>query len=60
MLKKASDFGSELGKQAQKAAEKISETTGQIADTATYKKVSEVSDRKTYEINFRYFSFSSV
>lgn len=46
MLKKASDLGSELGKQAQKAADKISETTGQITDTAAYKKVSEVKRRK--------------
>ena len=42
VLKKASDFGYELGKQAQKAAGKISETTEQLADTQTYKKVSEV------------------
>jgi hypothetical protein len=46
-LKKASDFGYELGKQAQKAAEKISETTEQITDTAAYKKVSEVRYWKT-------------
>lgn len=43
-MKKASDLGSELGKHAQKAAGKISEATEQIADTAAYKKVSEVSE----------------
>lgn len=42
MLKKASDLGSEFGKQAQKAAEKLSETTSHITDTAAFKKVSEV------------------
>ncbi|CAF4446949.1 unnamed protein product, partial [Adineta steineri] len=41
VLKKASDFGQEIGKQAQKAAGKISETTEQFTGTAAYKKVSE-------------------
>jgi phage-related tail protein len=62
VLKKASDFSSELGKQAQKAADKISETTGQIADTAAYKKVSEVSDQQTllkYVFDISYFPAST-
>ncbi|CAF0998549.1 unnamed protein product [Adineta ricciae] len=41
VIKKASDLGYELGKHAQKAAGKISQTTEQLTDTAAYKKVSE-------------------
>lgn len=54
--KKAAEFGGEMSKQAQKAAENISKQTQEFSKTTAYKKVSEVN-RITFiynEVNFNF------
>ena len=56
-MKKAADFTDELGKQANNAKLKFSQTTEQFTETDAYRKLSQV-DQLTKVNSFHFSSFS--